>query len=102
MESLKGDEKDTPLFRLVDLEGSEHDTRIQGIEERVKISEKERQRMVVTEFFTGVMPFVAYIVLKDKWCKHFKMSERALKECFDYAMQHTHEQYHANRKRKGW
>jgi AcrR family transcriptional regulator len=101
-ESLKGDVKEPALFRLVDLSGNDQDQRIKGIEDTVKISEKEQRQMLVTEFFTGVMPFVAYVVLKDKWCRHFKISPQELKECFDQAMRETHERYHEKRKGKSW
>jgi len=93
-ESLKGDIKEVPLFKLVDIGGNEQKERIQAIQENVKISDKAQQQMYVTEFFTGVMPFICYMIFKDKWCKHFNVSEQELKEYFDTAMQETHEQYH--------
>ena len=102
MESLKGDVKETLLFRLVDLEANEQDSRVKKIMEQANLPEKERQRMLVAEFFTGVIPFILYVVLKEKWCAHFKVSEKQLQEYFGYAMQETHEQYHARRKGSKW
>ncbi len=98
VESLKGDSKEVPLFKLVDISGNEQNERINTIEENMKIGDKEQQQIYVTEFFTGVMPFICYVVFKEKWCEHFKITEAELKEYFDTAMQETHEQYHKNRK----
>lgn len=97
MESLKDENADTPLFNLVDLGGSATPERLDDMESQTGMSEAEKKQMYVTEFFTGVMPFVCYIVLKDKWCRHFGMEEEELGRCFDIAMEDTHEQYHKNR-----
>ena len=100
MESLKRDVEEVPLFKLVDIGGNEQNERIQAIEEKMQISDKEQQQIYVIEFFTGVMPFVCYLIFKDKWCKHFKITEQEYKEYFDIAMRETHEQYHKNRERE--
>jgi TetR/AcrR family transcriptional regulator len=96
MESLKDEGPDTPLFKLVDIGGNVPAGRVENIVASAAMSETDRKQMLVTEFFTGVMPFVCYIVLKDKWCAHFNMDESELKACFDKAMEETHEQHHKN------
>jgi TetR/AcrR family transcriptional regulator len=100
VESLKGDAGEVPIFRLVDISGNEQDERIDTMEDEIPLSEKERQRINVVEFFTGVMPFVCSVVFKDKWCRHFKITEQEFKEYFGSAMLETHEQYHKNRENK--
>lgn len=100
MESLKVQNQDTPLFNLVDIGGSADPERVGHIEESASLNDAEKKQMYVTEFFTGVMPFVCYIVLKDKWCRHFDMDEDELKRYFDTAMEETHELYHKNREGK--
>jgi len=100
MESLKDENTDTPLFNLVDLGGSATPERLDDMESQADMSEAEKKQMYVTEFFTGVMPFVCYIVLKDKWCRHFDMGEDELGRYFGNAMEETHEQYHKNREGK--
>ena len=103
MESLKDDNDETPLFRLVDLGGNDQNGRVEKINSDTAMSEEEMQQVMVTEFFTGVLPFVAYIIFKDKWCNHFKVPQEKLKKLFDRAMQDTHEQYHIKeRKGKTW
>ena len=94
MESLKDENTDTPLFKLVDLGGNVPQERLDDMGSQAGIGEAEMRQMYVTEFFTGVMPFVCYIVLKDKWCRHFDMGEDELSRYFDIAMEETHEQHH--------
>ena len=101
MESLKEENGgDTPLFRLVDLSDNEQAGRIKDLEVKMSLSERERHRIMVTEFFTGVMPFVMYVVFKNKWCRYFNISPEELRICFDHAMLETHEQYHLKRSNK--
>lgn len=100
VESLKDNTSEVPLFRLVDIAGNEQNERIHAIAEDMKLTDKQQQQINVTEFFTGVMPFVCYVVFKDKWCRHFKITEPELNKYFGLAMEATHEQYHHNRESK--
>ena len=93
-ESLKEGIKEVPLFKLVDIGKNEQNERVKSMLTQVEMSREAQQQMLVTEFFTGVMPFVCYIVFKDKWCEHFNLTENELKGYFDIAMQETHEQHH--------
>jgi len=99
-ESLKEEVKIPPLFRLVDLAGNDQDERIEQMKNSVLFAEKKMQQTMVTEFFTGVIPLVAYIMLKKKWCEHFRIDEDELKRYFGSAMQDTHEQYHLKQQSK--
>ncbi|MBN1756758.1 MAG: helix-turn-helix transcriptional regulator, partial [Chitinispirillaceae bacterium] len=93
-ESLKEEVKIPPLFRLVDLAGNDQDERIEQMKKSAQFKGKEMQQTMVTEFFTGVIPLVVYIMIKKKWCEHFRIGEDELKRYFSCAMQDTHEQYH--------
>ena len=99
MESLKEGSEVPPLFRLVDLERNGQDARITAIRENGAVSDTDMRQTMVTEFFTGVVPFVAYVMFREKWCQHFNISEDELQTCFSNAMQETHEQYHLNLKK---
>jgi len=94
MESLTGNIKETPIFKLVDIRSNLKNAHVEEIQKYLEIPEKEKQQMFVTEFFTGVIPFINYIVFKDNWCKHFNISEIELKNYFVNAMEVTHEQHH--------
>lgn len=97
MESLKSSAADPPIFKLVDIEGNIPADRAEVIRTGGGAGEREGMRDLVTEFFTGVMPYISYLVFGDKWCSHFGMSKNDLRACFDKAMVDTHEQYHKNR-----
>jgi TetR/AcrR family transcriptional regulator len=98
MESIKSDIDEVPIFNLVDISNNEQDDRVNSIE--LNIDDDEQKLMYIAEFFTGIMPFISYIVFKNKWCKHFNMKEEELKNYFDRAMEETHEQYHKKRGKK--
>ncbi|RPJ09865.1 MAG: TetR/AcrR family transcriptional regulator [Spirochaetaceae bacterium] len=97
MESLKSEAGEIPLFKLVDISGNAPGDRMENIKEYLGKNNIEQKQEMVTEFFTGIMPYVCYLVLKDKWCSHFHMTQAELRKCFDKAMEETHEQYHKNR-----
>lgn len=96
MESLKNDTADPPLFKLVDITGNVPAERLKNLPVPPEDIREQRQEMV-TEFFTGIMPYVSYLMLKEKWCAHFHMTAAELKTAFDRAMEETHEQYHKKR-----
>ena len=50
--------------------------------------------MMVTEFFTGVIPIMNYVIFEEKWCTTFDMSKEELKEWFFLSFKMTHVAYH--------
>ncbi len=94
MESLKEKEGETPLFSLVDFSGVLDESEIAYYKTQSGMSEEEMHQMLVTEFFTGVMPLLAYVVFKDKWCDHFHVTKKELERFYNRAMEMTHMAYH--------
>jgi AcrR family transcriptional regulator len=62
MESLKTHDKDTSLFRCTEL--------VMAHEHGPPKTKSE----IVHEFFTGVIPLIAFVVLRDKFCNFFQCS----------------------------
>ncbi|MBN2553913.1 MAG: hypothetical protein JXB06_14135, partial [Spirochaetales bacterium] len=56
---------------------------------------------LVAEFFTGVIPMLCYVLFRDSWCSHFRVSREQLRKSFNQAMEMTHEAYHRT-KRERW
>jgi AcrR family transcriptional regulator len=56
----------------------------------------DRNQMLVTEFFTGIMPLINYVVFEKEYCRHFDMSEKQLRELFFQAFKMTHLAYHTH------
>jgi TetR/AcrR family transcriptional regulator len=48
---------------------------------------------LVTEFFTGFLPFIMFVLLKEPWKKLYGMDEAVLKEMFLKAFEATHIRY---------
>jgi len=91
MESLKSNNKNNYFLKIAniivngvlnDREGQSEDL---SPEERLK-----RQHKFVHEFFTGFMPVIAYVVLKDKICDYFNFDSDILLEQFMDSLERSH------------
>jgi TetR/AcrR family transcriptional regulator len=51
-------------------------------------------QMYVTEFFTGSIPLMVYIVYRDRWAKFFNIDAAVLDEMFINALDETHIEHH--------
>ena len=58
---------------------------------------KDSEQMIVTEFFTGIIPMLNYIVFRKDFGDYFEIEEAALRERFIRAFKNTHLAYHKNR-----
>lgn len=98
-ESLKSSDSDPPLFNLMNAYlTAEVDTLVERFKEKgFNLSDKKEQLMV-TEFFTGIMPIFNYIVFKDKWCRFFQVTRDELRSAFIEAYRATHIAYHLSQK----
>jgi len=48
---------------------------------------------MVTEFFTGLVPFFMYVILKEPWKKLYMQDDRELNAMFKKAIRETHVRY---------
>jgi AcrR family transcriptional regulator len=70
MESFKSDDSDRSLFRCVEL-AMKSSPGMGGSTARL-----------VHEFFTGFLPLLSFVVLKDKWCNYFGQDKEQVLEKF--------------------
>jgi AcrR family transcriptional regulator len=56
----------------------------------------DKQEILVTEFFTGLMPLLSYALYKDEWEKYYNISEEELLENFYNAFKKTHIAAHSD------
>jgi AcrR family transcriptional regulator len=99
MESLKESSVSPSLFKLVDFTDIIDESEIDFYKEMSTMSAEEMNQMLVTEFFTGVMPLLSYVVFRKRWCEHFHISEKKLQEYYERAMEMTHMAYHRMREK---
>jgi AcrR family transcriptional regulator len=100
MESLKASPNRRPhLFKITDyFIGGEVETLEQLFKHKgnITLSKEDRKQMLVTEFFTGILPLINYVVYADQCQKHFDMKESELRKRFLEAFKMTHVAYHMN------
>jgi AcrR family transcriptional regulator len=84
MEALKNEESAPFLFQCAELVFKEH----------LKIQSnglpREKQRILVHEFFTGFIPLLFFAALQDKWAGYFGCDPVRVKEDFLEAFTKTH------------
>lgn len=55
---------------------------------------ENKQELLVMEFFTGLAPFLIYVLYKDQWESLYKVSEEELRETFYRVYTRTHLKAH--------
>lgn len=50
----------------------------------------DKQELLITEFFTGLMPLFSYALYKDEWERFYNISEEELREKFYQSFKKTH------------
>lgn len=95
MESLKKSSGTSPLFQFMDIMMKNESGKILQILESKGIQvEFDSMQVLVTDFFTGLMPVVNYVLYKDDWMAHYQIDEQEMRERFFKAYDATHLEYH--------
>ena len=70
MESFKSQDPDTSLFQCIQ------------VAMKPILNKRHSSERLVHEFFTGFIPLLAFVVLKDRWCDYFGYDEEEVVEQF--------------------
>lgn len=93
MESIKG--KRDPFLEIMkrqagrELVGLVDEARSKGV-----TLDEDVTQMWMTEFFTGSVPMMVYIVYRSRWAKFFNVDKEVLDEMFVNAFDETHIEHH--------
>lgn len=94
-ESLKSSDDDPILFKVMELRFSDEiENTIQKLRDKGFQIDEQIGQMLVTEFFTGLMPVINFVIYADKWAKHFNVDPEDLKKWFITAYEDTHVAHH--------
>ncbi len=88
-EAFRSSQRDEFLFRCAELAiQREHAGEVadKGTDRRKTLSKAQ----LLHEFFTGFMPLVAFVALRDKWCKHYDCAPEQVTADFIDAFAGTH------------
>ncbi len=88
MEALRSDDRDDILFQCAELVMRHEEQRQPSRPKRRSKAAMQRHR--VHEFFTGFMPLLAFVTLRDKWCDHFGCDPTTLQDDFLDAFTRSH------------
>jgi len=82
MESFKSHDPDTSLFQCIQ------------VAMRSILNTRQSSARLVHEFFTGFIPLLAFVVLKDRWCDYFGYDKEEVVEQFVESFMATHVEGH--------
>lgn len=88
MELLKDSERRDRILELLRLEIEKQYAAFQ-----TTIGGPPGTQELVTEFFTGLVPFFMYVILKEPWKKLYAQEDRELDAMFKKAIRETHIRY---------
>lgn len=90
MEALKQGRREGFLFKCAEMVISHEAEVYQASLAAKKAALSDPQAFQVFEFFTGFMPLLAFVVFREKWCRHFKSDPETLLSLFLDSFQMTH------------
>ena len=93
MESIKG--KRDPFIEIMKRQAGKELAELVGEARNKGITlDKNITQMWVTEFFTGSIPMMMYVVYRNRWAKFFGVDKASLDEMFVNAFDETHLEHH--------
>jgi AcrR family transcriptional regulator len=88
-EALRSNQRDDFLFRCAELViQREHGREV--VRKGTGAKKKSERLLMVHEFFTGFIPVVAFVVLRDKWCEYFGYAPDHVTDDFIEAFAQSH------------
>lgn len=87
-ESAKSTSKLSVIMQIADMSIN---TELDSIRKKYGLQPpKDRQELIIFEFFTGFAPFLNYALYKDQWESYYNISQEELQEKFYQAFKRTH------------
>ncbi|WP_078577562.1 TetR/AcrR family transcriptional regulator [Salipaludibacillus agaradhaerens] len=90
MEAMKGGASSDHLFKCAEVIIANEHTNRDNHQDEKKLTKEEQDSIFVYEFFTGIIPLLSFITLKDKWSTYFNIDEDKLTDYFMEAFKKTH------------
>ncbi|OHD72450.1 MAG: hypothetical protein A2W19_14005 [Spirochaetes bacterium RBG_16_49_21] len=95
MEALKNSDCSSFLFKCAEMTiNNELKMHKDNFKSKKDLFEKNRQEFFVHEFFTGFIPFIMFVVLKEKFCDYFDYNKDAVFLQFLESFKKSHFQSH--------
>ncbi len=95
MESLKADGNPDSLFKCSEMVIRQE---LDGIKKKLKDldtdSTDDERRILIHEFFTGFIPIILFVTLREKWCDYFNCDKDKALDYFLEAFSETHLKNH--------
>ena len=91
MESLKSHDRNHYLFQCAEIVINYELKAFLGTKNCLRNKPSpEKQQLLVHEFFTGFIPIITFVVLRDKWSDYFNCDDQKLMDYFLDAFEKSH------------
>jgi len=96
MESLKKGNENNFLFKCAELTMDDdlHSSVVNRESGTDGLTQEEKQRFYVHEFFTGFVPFIIFVIFRKRWASYFKVKDKKLFEYFMDSFKRSHVDSH--------
>jgi len=84
MESLRSGPASDFLFECGEVMAA------QQLKRKSATGPRARNKILTREFYMGILPYMMFLILKDKWCKYFKCTPEQAKEDFAHMFIREH------------
>jgi AcrR family transcriptional regulator len=100
MEALKSEDKENFLLKCAQMHLNHEIEEIGGMERPMATGFSDEHEFLVYEFFTGFVPIIFFVVMKEKWCRFYGCDGDRLLDQFLDSFERTHLAAHMMRTRR--
>ncbi len=100
MEALKSEDEDNFLLKCAQMHLNHEIEEIGGIEKSRTTGFSDENEFLVYEFFTGFVPIIFFVVMKEKWCRFYGCDGDRLLDLFLDSFERTHLAAHMMRTKR--
>jgi AcrR family transcriptional regulator len=90
MESFKREDRENFLLKCAEMSMKQEDEYIAGSRGHKFSGASSEQEYLVFEFFTGFIPLITFVAMKDAWCRHYNCDGEKLLDIFLDSFEKAH------------
>lgn len=90
MEAFKREDRENFLLRCAEMSMKQEEEQFAAARAHKVSGASSEQEYLVFEFFTGFIPLITFVAMKDQWCRHYGCDRERLTETFLDSFERTH------------
>ena len=90
MESFKREDQENFLLKCAEMSMKQEDEYFAGARAHKFSGAASEQEYLVLEFFTGFIPVITFVAMKDTWCRYYNCDGEQLLDMFLDSFEKSH------------